>query len=272
MNPLPKLAACQTKCAATSCWCFDHRGGGGASNSKEAQPECRLTNGSAAVQASNAHFDAYVDASRPVPPPPPPHPPHPSSDGGASRYGCQGNWSSLPFCDTSKTPEARAATLIKMLTPEEKGSLMTARTTVRSNAIPRLGQSDNSVTSHPSYTHRESALVDTDGLICLPLEGGGNSSVSFLGAVARCPLHLLTCALRVTSSLPGRPSVVLLGAELCARLPADLDAVDRGRRDHHVPPGPWDGGDLEPDSHQAARQRVCNRGQSDNSVTSHPSC
>eukprot|EP00912_Choanoflagellata_sp_UC4_P001377 UC4_evm1s853 len=48
----------------------------------------------------------------------------------------------MSFCDTTKSSEERARILIGMLTPEEKGSLMTARTTARSNAIPRLGIPD----------------------------------------------------------------------------------------------------------------------------------
>eukprot|EP00729_Bicosta_minor_P009164 gene9164-26032_t len=120
---------CQAKCEETNCRCFDHKP---AAHQKAA--ECRLTNGTG-IQASSENFDAYVDASSPAPTPTP----RPNPAGGASRYGCQGNYSTLSFCDVSKTAEARAAELIALLTPEEKGGLMTARTSARTNAIPRLG-------------------------------------------------------------------------------------------------------------------------------------
>ena len=123
------LAACTSKAVAAGAACFDHTLG------TDDAAVCRLTNYSTSLHASADGFDAYVDANRPGPPSPP------ISPGGIARYGCVAgsNTSSLPFCDTSVPAEARARALIALLTPEEKGALMTARTTARSNAIPRLG-------------------------------------------------------------------------------------------------------------------------------------
>jgi hypothetical protein len=129
------LVECQSICESTHCCCFDYK-------STVGELECRLTNGTATVQASAEQFDAYVDPSHPTPPNPPP-PRHPSSDGGLSRYGCVGNYSVLSFCDTTKPPEVRAAELIAMLSPEEKGSLLTARTTVCSLDPPSLDPPGN---------------------------------------------------------------------------------------------------------------------------------
>jgi beta-glucosidase-like glycosyl hydrolase len=44
-----------------------------------------------------------------------------------------------PFCNTTMALDDRVDALIGLLTPEEKGKLMTARTTAQSNAIVRLG-------------------------------------------------------------------------------------------------------------------------------------
>ena len=114
---------------ATRCSCFDVRPAG-----HNGPAVCRLTNYSTAVQPSGSGFTAYVDTTKPDP-----HPGPPVSPGGAARYGCVGNQSGQPFCDTHLTVGARVAALIALLTPEEKGMLMTARTTAQSNAIPRLG-------------------------------------------------------------------------------------------------------------------------------------
>eukprot|EP00937_MAST-01D_sp_MAST-1D-sp2_P000989 g989.t1 len=121
---------CKCRCAKTYCACFDVR----AASSAHGPALCRLTNYSSAVRGSADHFDAYTDQSRPPPPDP-----RPVSPGGLSRYGCVGNFSAQPFCDRSLPLGDRVKALIALLTPEEKGRLMTARTTAQSNAIPRLG-------------------------------------------------------------------------------------------------------------------------------------
>eukprot|EP01047_Picozoa_sp_COSAG01_P011551 COSAG01_NODE_507_length_16108_cov_18.603973_4_plen_347_part_00 len=125
------LPACATHCLATACSCFD------------AKPRiCRLTNWSTAVQKSSDGFTAYVDGRKPHHTPSP-RPPHgggaPIGRSGAARYGCTGKHRTQPFCDTTLTTAERVAKLVAQLTPEEKGLLMTARTTDWSNAIPRLG-------------------------------------------------------------------------------------------------------------------------------------
>jgi hypothetical protein len=117
------LAACTAHCLATSCSCFDVDPG-----------SCRLTNWSTAVQKSSEGFTAYVNSHKPhhSPPPPPPPPPHgggaPIGKSGAARYGCTGEHATLPFCDATLPTAERVAKLIALLTPEEKGSLMAART------------------------------------------------------------------------------------------------------------------------------------------------
>ena len=97
---------------------------------------CRLTSFSTAVRHSADGFNAYVDAAKLSPSPSPSATPRKS---GAARCGYQGPHASQPFCDASLPVAERVAKLIALLTPEEKASLMTARTTARSNAIDRLG-------------------------------------------------------------------------------------------------------------------------------------
>jgi hypothetical protein len=125
------LPACTMHCLATACSCFD------------VKPRiCRLTNWSTAVQKSSDGFTAYVDGRKPhhTPSPPPPHGGGaPIGRSGAARYGCTGKHRTQPFCDTTLPTAERVAKLVAQLTPEEKGLLMTARTTDWSNAIPRLG-------------------------------------------------------------------------------------------------------------------------------------
>ena len=126
------LAACTAHCLATSCSCFDVDPG-----------SCRLTNWSTAVQKSSEGFTAYVNSRKPHHTPPPPPPPHgggaPIGKSGAARYGCTGEHATQPFCDVTLPTAERVAKLIALLSPEEKGSLMAARTTDWTNAIDRLG-------------------------------------------------------------------------------------------------------------------------------------
>jgi hypothetical protein len=128
-----QLAACTSHCLFTACSCFDFKPG-----------ICRLTNWSTAVQKSAERFTAYVDSrkphSSPAPPSPPPHTGGaPIGQKGEARYGCTGEHATQPFCDATLPIADRVAKLIALLTPEEKGSLMAARTTYWTNAIERLG-------------------------------------------------------------------------------------------------------------------------------------
>ena len=124
------LSACLALAIENDAICFDHVDDG---------PKhllCRITNYSAAVRSSGDGYNAYV-ASRAPPKPSVP----PISASGIARYGCVAgvNGSTLQHCNTSLSANDRARSLISLLSPEEKGSLLTARTTKQSNAIPRLG-------------------------------------------------------------------------------------------------------------------------------------
>lgn len=126
------LGACTSHCLATACSCFDVKPG-----------ICRLTNWSTAVQTSAEGFAAYVDSRKPHSAPPPSPSPHhggaPIGKSGEARYGCTGEHAAQPFCNATLPISERVAKLIALLTPEEKGSLMAARTTYWNNAIERLG-------------------------------------------------------------------------------------------------------------------------------------
>ena len=115
-------ATCEERCVRIRCVCWDFQ---------SASQLCRITNYTSAIQVSHSGFDAYVDSSHPVgrkicclclilhyvktdypllslqPPPGPP-----ISPGGASRYGCQGQYAKLAFCDQNKSVAERVSALI----------------------------------------------------------------------------------------------------------------------------------------------------------------
>ena len=104
-------AACRSLCDAASCECFDWRDGTKA-HPHPKQPNCRLTNKSSEFKDSGYGYTAFVSTSAPPAP----------SAGAWINYGCRDNFAKLPFCDTSKSLEARLDALVASMTTAEKAS------------------------------------------------------------------------------------------------------------------------------------------------------
>ena len=121
-------AACRSLCDAARCLCFDWRDGTKA-HPHPKQPNCRLTNSSADYKQSGYGYTAFVSTTAP------PKPPQPTA-GAWINYGCRDEFAKLPFCNTSKTLEARLDALVAALTTAEKASQLVARS---SPPIDRLG-------------------------------------------------------------------------------------------------------------------------------------
>ena len=169
------LDACTAHCLATTCSCFDIKPG-----------ICRLTNWSTAVQQSAEGFVAYVDGRKPHPSPSPsPH--HggaPIGKSGEARYGCIGEHATQPFCDATLPIAERVAKLIALLTPEEKGSLMAARTTDWTNAIERLGVPLFCWGQNSAQGYLQTGLPPTGGgITTFPRAPGMAATCASLGAV-----------------------------------------------------------------------------------------
>lgn len=170
------LDACTAHCLATTCSCFDIKPG-----------ICRLTNWSTSVHKSAEGTVAYVDGRKPhsSPSPSPHHGGAPIGKSGEARYGCTGEHATQPFCDATLPVAERVAKLIALLTPEEKGSLMAARTTDWTNAIDRLGVPLFCWGQNSAQGYLQTGLPPTGGSITtFPRAPGMAATCAYLDAVA----------------------------------------------------------------------------------------